>query len=221
MDLMTTALLGFAGLIGGFLVKLLTDEAEAWFPRLSKLLLQRAVRRLPVELQGRYLEEWASYLDDYPGELSRLFAACGLQGGARKIAFEKSGTMPHSVRGYVADASFAIVAYFLMCPAFLVFSYMVRRAGARPLLLSMTAKPGGIITGSYICLNVFEANADREARPCVRNNRTSHLLYETGVYLLPSLISVINGRCRLNVLTRHFWIVLRDYYWHGPSRSNR
>ncbi len=51
----------------GLLVAILADELLGWIPWLAKVLLKHNARRLPIELQERYKEEWLSHLNDIPG----------------------------------------------------------------------------------------------------------------------------------------------------------
>lgn len=61
------------------------NEFRAWTPRLTRALLYSALRRVPDSLRERLSEEWASHLDDTPGEVAKLFAAFGLRRAAFRL----------------------------------------------------------------------------------------------------------------------------------------
>jgi hypothetical protein len=71
-------LIAFLGAIaGGILINLTASELFAWGPRLSELLLSRAVQRLAPEMQDRMHEEWTGHLQAIPPGLWRIVAAAG------------------------------------------------------------------------------------------------------------------------------------------------
>lgn len=76
------------GVLASLIVGVLVNEAYAWFPRLSEILLRSAVRRLPNEMQLRYEEEWREFLDATPHGVTRIVQAFGLTLAAMHIAFD-------------------------------------------------------------------------------------------------------------------------------------
>jgi DNA-directed RNA polymerase specialized sigma24 family protein len=67
------------------LSRLFADEARAWMPHLVSHLLKRAVSQLPEHHRKRYDEEWASHLNENPGDLSKLWAAIGFVRASQRI----------------------------------------------------------------------------------------------------------------------------------------
>lgn len=59
------------------LSRLVADDVKAWSPRIAAWLIRQAVAMLPKAYQDRFREEWAEYISDTPGELTRLVAAAG------------------------------------------------------------------------------------------------------------------------------------------------
>jgi hypothetical protein len=76
----------FVGVLGAALSRQCGDEFKAWVPWIIKLLLQRAIARLPQGQRERYAEEWRSHLDQIPGEIGKLIVAIGLLSAARKMS---------------------------------------------------------------------------------------------------------------------------------------
>lgn len=71
--------------LAALLGKLCADEVKAWLPSIAEHLKELAVRRLPVEQRERYSEEWASYLNDTPGEIAKIWTALGFFRGAQNV----------------------------------------------------------------------------------------------------------------------------------------
>jgi hypothetical protein len=68
--------------------KLLADDLKAWFPRLTELLINRAVRQLPCDLQERYAEEWRAFVAEIPGEMGKLLCAFGFLWAGWRLSTE-------------------------------------------------------------------------------------------------------------------------------------
>lgn len=77
-------------------------ELRGWSPRLSNLLLRKAVRRLPFMHRGRLKEEWAAYLADMPTVLSRLGAAAGFLVAAERLRLWQGVPAIRAVREFVS-----------------------------------------------------------------------------------------------------------------------
>jgi hypothetical protein len=85
------ALTIIAGVFLAALASQLSFEFRDWTPRWIELLIDRAVRRLPAELQERMSEEWREFVSDAPGHFAKLKRALGLGWAARRVALELSG----------------------------------------------------------------------------------------------------------------------------------
>jgi lipopolysaccharide/colanic/teichoic acid biosynthesis glycosyltransferase len=105
-----TILGAFASTIIG---KIAADEAKAWLPRLSRFLVDRAIRRLPDDYRARYTEEWESDILELPGELSRVIYSAGLVKAAsniRKVSRGQSISYTESFAKRSFDLLFATMA---------------------------------------------------------------------------------------------------------------
>jgi hypothetical protein len=63
----------------------LTSEFRDWTPRWTEWLIDRAVRKLPIDEQDRFAEEWREFVSDTPGQISKLVRAFGLGRAARRM----------------------------------------------------------------------------------------------------------------------------------------
>ncbi len=91
---------------------LITNEIYDTSGWLARKIVARAAKRLPVEMQQRYREEWLAYLEECPGKLSRLVAAIG-------IAFS-AGRVGSAVRAPVSASSTPAKKDFVMVAARLI-----------------------------------------------------------------------------------------------------
>lgn len=85
MSLITVSI-GVLSTVAGVLF---AAEFEAWAPRVSQRLTERAVRRLPLDLRERLGEEWASFLADTPGYVGKLWCAVGFYLASGRITRER------------------------------------------------------------------------------------------------------------------------------------
>ncbi len=73
-------------LLIGVVARFMGDEVKSWFTWLHKRIRRIAVAKLPNNLRERYQEEWESGLDDFPGEIFKLFYSIGLLRAALGIS---------------------------------------------------------------------------------------------------------------------------------------
>ena len=112
MNLIIFALLGMLGVFGAVFSKLLADEFKAWAPSLVAHIIAAAVRKLPAAKRERFSEEWKSHVNEVPGDISKIAAACGCLSAAWKIA--EAG--PFDARKRALDLAFATSALMLLIP---------------------------------------------------------------------------------------------------------
>ena len=72
-------------LVISVVVGVLLVEAYAWLPKISEWLIERAVRRLPVETQERCREEWKADSHSLPNSGVKLLHALSLSCAANQI----------------------------------------------------------------------------------------------------------------------------------------
>jgi hypothetical protein len=112
MDLVVAAVLALAGVVGAVLFRVLSDEVKAWNPWIVDRLITLAERKLPEEYRARLSEEWRSHVDEIPGDLGKLFTACGFLIASRKL------------RGAAVNSPYVLV-FVGLAIAFLLPMYIV------------------------------------------------------------------------------------------------
>ncbi|ACF01313.1 hypothetical protein Rpal_2804 [Rhodopseudomonas palustris TIE-1] len=68
---------GLTDLLWTLVTSLAADELAAHLPKVTKRLLEGAIRKLPARDQERYREEWQAHSDELPGQLSNLLHSAG------------------------------------------------------------------------------------------------------------------------------------------------
>ena len=89
--------------IAGILSRVVYDEATAWSPKLSRMLLMLAVKTMPKLQRDRCHEEWQAWIDECSGNVSKVVAALGFLIAAQLTnvanVFVASRVLLNSVRG--------------------------------------------------------------------------------------------------------------------------
>ena len=75
MERLSTIAAALAGATAAIGLGLVKDEAAAWLPHLTRLIIAAAARRVPAEHRDRYAEEWSAHVLEYPGKLSQIYQA--------------------------------------------------------------------------------------------------------------------------------------------------
>jgi hypothetical protein len=71
---------------GAVVVKVISTDITEQTPVFARKLITRAVRRLPIALRERYLEEWLAHLDECKGTIPKLLHSLGCIVSASKLA---------------------------------------------------------------------------------------------------------------------------------------
>jgi exopolysaccharide production protein ExoY len=133
MNLIIFALLGMLGVFGAVFSKLLADEFKAWAPSLVAHIIAAAVRKLPAARRERFSEEWKSHVNEVPGDISKIAAACGCLSAAWKIA-----EGPFDARKRAFDLAFATCALMALMPVFFTVLLVVAASSPGPILFRHT-----------------------------------------------------------------------------------
>jgi hypothetical protein len=76
--------------------RLLSDDAKEWLPWITRHLIERAVARLPENEREKRREEWNSDVNEWPGNLAKVYRVWGYLSAARAIRhMVLSGETPH------------------------------------------------------------------------------------------------------------------------------
>jgi hypothetical protein len=201
--------------LAAFFGKLAADEVKAWLPRIAHYIVRRAVTRLPVELQDRYLEEWQAYVNDVPGDLSKLLEACGFLVASRKLAGK---------RWQILSRLCATLLLVLFWPAMIVIYVLLKiRARAEEVVTQYH-----IVIGDHIHrLSIFSVDSsapwELRLRHCLRESLPlteavyrydrfhysmlrgnwrligDGYLVRSGFFALPMLLDVISGEISMSI----------------------
>jgi hypothetical protein len=166
------ALTIIAGVLLAALASQLAFEFRDWTPRWTELLIERAVRRLPADLQDRMSEEWREFVSAAPGHIAKLKRALGLGWAAKRISFELSGKFAGDFWQSACTQIMGLTALVFMVPVLI-------------LIIVACAKRGGPI---------FERSGDKNFyRFRISNDKLSQLLQRTTATDLPSLWNIAKG----------------------------
>src|SRR5437879_1569200 len=100
MGLIWAAMISVCGVVGAIAIavasRLLSDDAKEWLPWITRHLIERAVARLPESEREKRWEEWNSDVNEWPGNLAKVYRALGYLFAARAILdIEASMTPEH------------------------------------------------------------------------------------------------------------------------------
>lgn len=89
MGLIWAAIIFVLGLVGTIIIavagRLLSDDVKEWLPWVTRHLVERAVSRLPENEREKRREEWKSDVNEWPGNLAKLYRAWGYLSAAKAI----------------------------------------------------------------------------------------------------------------------------------------
>jgi lipopolysaccharide/colanic/teichoic acid biosynthesis glycosyltransferase len=180
----TSAFWTLLALLCAAFAQVLADEFKAWRPKLSEFLIKIAVKRLPGIDRSRYEEEWQAYLDEIPGDLSKLVIALGFVLAAwRSVASQ--GELDYK-RGF--DLFNTLVTLLVISPVLVLVLAATRLSGAGPLLIPQTALgKGGIPFQKY------RFRTMRVTSKGVDVTTVGRFLRWTSIEELPVLLNVLRG----------------------------
>jgi hypothetical protein len=124
MGLITTALCGIGAFVlavlGAATANQLAQEFRGWTPWLTNKLIERALKKLPSDLQPRYREEWMSFIADIPGQAVQIIRAFGLRRAASIMTLERVAGRSYSRLERVTSRVLGLAAVAVLLPAFIV-----------------------------------------------------------------------------------------------------
>jgi lipopolysaccharide/colanic/teichoic acid biosynthesis glycosyltransferase len=176
--------------------KLVADDVKAWQPRITRHLIKLAVRQLPEDQRERYMEEWTAFIDDTPGDLSKMLRATSLIWAARSMAASTSSVnfvtkMADGVRR-TNDVLSCSLLLFLIAPGLLTFmvAIMLQGGGGTLVREQRVGRNGEIFY--FLMLRTTSNTADGTKITFVGN-----FLRKTGLDHLPNLINILRGELSL------------------------
>jgi hypothetical protein len=223
MDLIGGILLSILGLMAAVLTaviaRLITDDIKEWLPRIKVRLIERAVRKLPVHQRERYAEEWSAFINETPGDLSKVIRAFGLGFAADSIAgLVYSGALMFVVERTQGSARRAIdiivgsVMLLLVAPVFLLTALAIRLDSPGPVIFRQKRPGSGGNTVEVLVFRTMHFGAEMESNHGFDNPEDTHnsddldhpngdprvtrigrLIRSLGLDEMPGLINAIRG----------------------------
>jgi len=90
MGLIRATIISVFGMFGVIIIavagRLLLDDIKEWLPWITRYLIERAVSRLPESEREKRREEWESDVNEWPGNLAKVYRAWGYLSASRSIA---------------------------------------------------------------------------------------------------------------------------------------
>ena len=90
MGLIRATIISVFGMFGVIIIavagRLLSDDIKEWLPWITRYLIERAVSRLPESEREKRREEWESDVNEWPGNLAKVYRAWGYLSASRSIA---------------------------------------------------------------------------------------------------------------------------------------
>lgn len=170
--------------------KVSADEAKAWMPRLTDLLIEAAARRLPDGDRERYREEWRSHVLEVPGDVSKLVAAAGFIVAARQIRAISAPAVGAKLTVRALEVAVGVTLLPSLAPLLLLVALVVRRDGGP--IFTREPLPGSEKLGLL------------QFRTKGKDGATSDLgrvLETSSLHSVPGVIDLIRGRASLNRAT--------------------
>jgi lipopolysaccharide/colanic/teichoic acid biosynthesis glycosyltransferase len=187
-------------LLIGVVARFMGDEVKSWFTWLHKSIRRIAVAKLPNNLRERYQEEWESGLDDFPGEIFKLFysigllrAALGIHKAAQEVTVDHRA--PFGPIKRVFDFLFSAALIFSVLPCLLTIAIAIKIESDGP-LFSLSKRIGK--KGRTFHIAKFRTvRHDNEAQFTkvyhLRVTRVGRFLRRYSLDELPVLFSILKG----------------------------
>jgi hypothetical protein len=155
------------GVLLAALASQMASEFRDWTPRWTEWLIDRAVRRLPADLQERMAEEWREFVSDAPGHIAKLKRALGLPWAALAYDLNLSDKWPR------------IFSRLVGCSALVLFWPLLL------LVFGVVAFRGGTMLDKSETSNVYRFR--------IGDDKLSEILEKSSFVALPGLWNLANG----------------------------
>lgn len=166
----------------------LADEALAWLPWLSRIILRSAARYVSKEDRDRMEEEWHAEMTVIPGKLGPLLWATSIWWGFARLALVANANVKASNTA-IRIQDLALAGFFLIsqAPLFLAIAIGVKLETRGPIVFRRRVIGS---RGEIVHLYRF-VTFDTETG---RVTRLGRYLRMTNLYDLPVLINILEGK---------------------------
>lgn len=198
--------LAIGGMFTAVMIRLFGDELKAWMPWFTKRLLCIAIERLPEGQRERFAEEWASHINEVPGEIGKVINAVGCVSAAQKMASMLKGGEPVLNRIFKRSLDVVGAAGVLLfaAPLFVSLIFLVKLDNMGQSVFSRDERIG--LNGKPFLMYRFRVGTVETQSGQRRNKkRLSYLgrfLLRTSCRELPILLNVLRGEMTLVGPTR-------------------
>jgi Bacterial sugar transferase len=197
--------LNFGGILVSIATKLFGDELKAWVPWLAERLLRSAAKRLPEGHKERFTEEWASHVDEVPGNIGKLATAVGCILAAHQIAslLKYGETLPIRFLRRSLDVVASLLILFWLTPLMSMVALLLKLECRGSRILSGERRLGalGVPFVMYrFRLGTVETTIetwDGQVRKKKRLSLLGYFLWQSSVHELPQLLNVLRGEMTL------------------------
>lgn len=173
------------GILASAIAKVLADDFKAWQPSIVERLLKFSVSLLSASERERYHEEWSAYIDETPGDLSKVIAATGLIWAAFRISDSKFVALSGK---RLIDVIVATTSGFLLIPSLLLIAAMIKFESPGPIFFAQRRLGKN---GKEFRLYKFRTMRVEGETACV--TVFGGLLRRTSLDELPQLWNIIRG----------------------------
>ena len=179
------------------------DDVKEWLPWITQRLVERAVSRLPEEERDRYEEEWWAFVNEWPGNLAKVYAAWGCLSASKainRIALVGNTTRIEEVTRRVMDVTISFTTLFLLLPLMLVISILIKLDSRGPVLFKQ--KRLGANNISFNLLKFRSTHMEESGRQLAEFGspsvtRVGRVIRAFSLDELPQFLNVLRGQMSL------------------------
>lgn len=203
MGLIWGTLLFVLGVAGAIIIpvtaRVVGDDVKEWLPWITRRLVELAVSRLPEQERDRFEEEWWAHIDDLPGNLAKVHAACGYLSASKAInhiAQFGDTTRIEEVARRAIDIASSVLALLILLPLTLLISIYIKLDSPGPVLVKQ--KRLGANNIPFDLLKFRTLSVGVPGQPCPRRaTRVGWVLRKLHFEELPQLLNILKGQMSL------------------------
>jgi lipopolysaccharide/colanic/teichoic acid biosynthesis glycosyltransferase len=207
-------------LLIGVVARFMGDEVKSWSTWLHKNIRRIAVAKLPNNLRERYQEEWESGLEDFPGQIFKLFYSIGLLRAALQIHKASQEDIVDRRAAFAPikrlfDVVFSAATILAVLPCLLTIAIAIKIESEGP-LFSLSKRIGK--KGRAFHLAKFRTVRDDSETQftTIQMHGCRDEVFESGYHLSVTRVGRFLRRSSLDELPVLFSILMGDMSLVGP-----